>query len=232
MAAVPVTTLRNERAPIRVYESVIRMYYLLMTATSTRADELTAAMIGIVADEGLEALSVRTVADRCAVSIGTVQYHFPSKEAMLVGAFQQVVTRIGDRIAAHPPGPDPRRTLAGVLLEIVPLDDERLAEARVVTAFSAAAATKPALASVQTATLERVVSGVARCVARARATDPGESSSGSELLDATDLRTARLAVAAADGLALHAVSAPGTLGPDELEASVQELVAALLGRNG
>ena len=195
------------------------MYYSIMAVMSTRADELAEAMLAIVAADGLDALSVRTVAERCQVSIGTVQYHYPTKELMLVGAFSRVVTRAADRVRRPRPGTSPRQALNRALEELLPLDAERRAEAKVVLAFAAAAATTATLAAIQVATLERVIAGVAEGMARAR---------GADGANGADRLKARVAVAAVDGLALHAVSAPGTLRRADLINAVDELLRALL----
>ena len=188
--------------------------------STRRAHELAEAMLAIVATDGLEALSVRTLAERCRVSIGTVQYHFPTKEQMLVGAFERVVSRVEERARGVRLGSNPTDSLVRLLQELLPLDAERLAEARVVLAFTAAAATQPALAAIQIATLERTYAAVAEGVARVRR---GATPTGA------DRKTARLLVAAVDGLAMHAVSAPGTLERFSLVAATRLLVRSLLG---
>jgi len=57
----------------------------------------------LVADEGLEAVSVRTVAAEARVSIGTVQHYFPTKDAMLLHAQAQVT--LPSRTGSMPQSP-------------------------------------------------------------------------------------------------------------------------------
>lgn len=174
-------------------------------------------MIAIVGESGLQALSVRTLAARSGVSIGTVQHHFTSKEAMLAAAFERVGARVGSRLQPAATG-TPRDRVRRVLGELLPLDPEREAEARVMIAFAAAATSHRRLAEIQASMLAEVVDGVARCVAGTSSRRPTDRHRA----------TARLAVAAVDGLALHAVSAPGTLDARGLRAALRVLVEALV----
>ncbi len=189
-----------------------------MEKASTRTERLAEVMVELVAEGGLEALSVRAVAQRGDVSIGTVQYHFPTKEAMLEQAFRQVVGRVSRRALATQEQ-DPVSRLVATLHQLLPLDDERLVEARVVMAFSAAAAVHPGLAAVQEEVLRDVLAALARCFAQDR---------GATTTNDQDRTRARVALATTDGLALHAISAPGTLSRRELSACVDELVSGLV----
>jgi AcrR family transcriptional regulator len=49
----------------------------------------------IVAERGLDDVSVREVASAAGVSIGTVQHYFRTKDDMLFTAFQDVVRSAG-----------------------------------------------------------------------------------------------------------------------------------------
>lgn len=176
-------------------------------------------MIAIVAEHGIEGLSVRKLAERSMVSIGTVQYYFPTKDAMLVDCFQRIVDRISARVAGLESG-SARRRLRSVLCQLLPLDRDRADEARVMIAFSAAAATQPALAEVQRRVLDGVIQAIAPCFTEARA---GTRTS------ADDRRLARIALACVDGLTLHALSAPGSLDARDLVVALDRLLGALVG---
>lgn len=190
-----------------------------MRTTSRRADELAEAMIDLVAEGGLDVLSVRAVAARAGVSIGTVQYHFATKDDMLVGAFGRVVARVDERLVGVTE-PDPRRQLTAVLAQLVPLDDTREAEARVMVAFAAAAVHHPGLAEIQSRVLSDVVEQLAQGFAAERGVDAPT---------AQDRTSARLALAAVDGLALHAVSGAAGTRPRRLKQDVDQIVVHLLG---
>jgi AcrR family transcriptional regulator len=190
-----------------------------MSSPGPRAAALTDALLGIVAERGLDHVSVREVASAAGVSIGTVQHYFPTKDAMLTAAFEEVVRRIRARILAVQLGPDVRRNLSAILRELLPLDDRRRMEAGIQLAFAARAATAPALAAIQRSVLAEIHTGVAEGFAAAW---------GARASDARCRRAAQVAVATADGLALHAASSDGGLSEDDLAAALELVLDALL----
>ncbi|MBE2319642.1 TetR/AcrR family transcriptional regulator [Solirubrobacter sp. CPCC 204708] len=111
-----------------------------------RRARLTEVLLSVVAESGLEAASIRTIADRAGVSIGTVQHYFKSKDEMLRHAYQVVSDDIGRRA-------DERANAAGswkgavreILLELLPLDARRTAALRVSIAFAHRAMFSPEL---------------------------------------------------------------------------------------
>ena len=175
---------------------------------------LTDALLHIVAERGLDQVSVREVAAGAKVSIGTVQHYFPTKDRMLAAAYEEVIERIRSRIQAVKLGADTRQNLSAVLAELLPLDQRRVAESRVHLAFAARAATMPELAHTQRAALTEIH----RAVAEAFATAWADRASR-----ATCALAAHAAIAAADGLALHAVSSAGWL-PRRRQTATLELV--------
>ena len=59
------------------------------TAQPSTRDKLIDAAFRVVARDGLEAASVKTIAAEAAVAPGLVHYHFPNKEAVLVAALRR-----------------------------------------------------------------------------------------------------------------------------------------------
>ncbi len=81
----------------------------------------------------MKAVSVRAVATAAGVSIGAVQYHFPTKEALLLAGHEHAdaeVSARADAAAAHLE--DPRDILRAVLLSLLPTDE---ASRRIMTVF-------------------------------------------------------------------------------------------------
>jgi hypothetical protein len=105
-----------------------------------------------------------------------------------------------------------------VLRELLPLDERRATEVRIQVAFAARAATAPSLAALQAGILAEVGEAIAGAIARRGADSPEES------------RTkARIALAAVDGLALHAVSS-GSWDRTALTDALDQLIDMLLAR--
>jgi AcrR family transcriptional regulator len=108
-----------------------------------RRQKIAEALWRIVSTQGLEGVSLRNVATEAGISMGLVQHYFSSKDEMLLFAFGMLSARVEARLmAAKPQGP-PIKTM---FLEMLPLDDERRAEAHVAVAFMARAAVSPAFA--------------------------------------------------------------------------------------
>jgi AcrR family transcriptional regulator len=169
-----------------------------MTPTATprpRESELTSVVLRIVAERGLDAVSVREVATAGGVSIGAVQHYFPSKDDMLIAAFEEVVRRVRIRLTSVAHGASVRSNLSAVLRQLLPLDETRTEEARIYVAFAVRAMHSPALAVIHQAVLDEI---------REALTD-ALTSAGDHDRAAAGL-VAQALVAATDGLALHAVS--------------------------
>lgn len=163
---------------------------------SSKSAAITESLLDIVDQHGLDQVSVREVAAHAGVSIGTVQHYFPTKDAMLTAAYDEVVRRLRDRLESVAVGKDVRQNLMNVLRELLPLDQRRVAETRIHLAFAARAATAPALAATQRAALAEMHDALTAAFATAW---------GDQLDDSAAL-AAHGAIALADGLALHAIT--------------------------
>jgi len=184
-----------------------------------RRDATLAALMDIVANHGLERVSVREVASHAGVSIGTVQHYFPTREHLLAQAYEEAVGRIRARVEGVRLGPDVRANLIAVLSELLPLDPERAAETRVHLSFATLAATSPGLAATQAAALAELHAAVAAAF---------DAAWEGEVAARTVALAAHAAVAATDGIALHAVSAGDWLAPRQQRATLRLVVDALL----
>jgi AcrR family transcriptional regulator len=176
-------------------------------------------LLRIVAERGLDEVSVREVAAAAGVSIGTVQHYFPTKDDMLAAAFNEVVLRVRTRITSVTLGTDVRHNLSTVLRELLPLDNRRAEEARIMVAFAARAATSPALADIQRTVLTEINEELTEAFTLAAA--------GRATAEQCTL-AAHVAVAAADGLALHTVSSGGGMSTRQLTAALELLLDALV----
>jgi AcrR family transcriptional regulator len=180
---------------------------------------ITQALLRIVAERGLEEVSVREVAAGAGVSIGTVQHYFPTKDAMLAAAYQEVLQSIRARIDAVELGPDVRANLSAVLAELLPLDQRRRAETRIHLAFAVRAAAMPGLAAIQRAALSELHGGL---------TDAFGLAWAGRTTRADCQRAAQAAMACADGLALHAASSGGWLTRQRMRSALELTLDALV----
>lgn len=71
----------------------------------TPYDRMADAVLRVLVADGFEGVSVRKVAALAEVSIGAVQHHFPTKDAMLAGAMDRAsarfLARLGDYLTAE-----------------------------------------------------------------------------------------------------------------------------------
>ncbi|SES18070.1 transcriptional regulator, TetR family [Lentzea xinjiangensis] len=109
-----------------------------------RRREIGAAVCRLIAQRGLDAVSLRHVAAEAGVSMGRVQHYFATKDDLLMFAFELISDRVAARLGAIS-ADDPAACLRAVLLELLPLSAAARAEAPVLAAFLAQAVVEPRL---------------------------------------------------------------------------------------
>ncbi len=160
-------------------------------------EALAEAAVQLVASHGLEGVSVRKVATHAGVSAGLVQHHYATKQALVLAAMHQVDSRVQQRLGRIDQDQPPAQLLRALALQIVPLDEERLIEARVWLAFIAAAGVDPTISEVHSATWQRLEDALATLIGRHH---------GRHHPERLDRDRAALLLAGLDGLAVAAVS--------------------------
>jgi AcrR family transcriptional regulator len=158
------------------------------------------AVLDVIAERGLEAATMRTVAAAAGVSLAQVQYYFRSKDELVASAFRHVSERFDEKLATVDLSGPPREVLREALQLWLPLDDERARDARVWLAFSAASVTSPGLAAIAAATDAELRIAFARLLDAAIA--------DGDLAEVTDTETeAALLLAVLDGLVIQGLTA-------------------------
>ena len=170
-----------------------------------RRAELAAAVWSLASRDGLEAVTVRRVAEEAGWSTGALAHYFADKEELLLFAFRTVADRVGRRLEqAAERTSDPLELARSQLLEGLPLDREHQAEIRVWFAFLGLALTRPALARTQ-----RVTYRAWRDRVRDRLREAQER--GEIRADVDCAAEAAALVALVDGLAIQATFEPRAL---------------------
>ncbi|GAB3583289.1 TetR/AcrR family transcriptional regulator [Amycolatopsis endophytica] len=109
---------------------------------SQRRREIAEALLRLIAREGIETVSVRTVAAEAGLSAGAVQKYFSTRDELFHFAFDLTGEYIEQRWNRTPR--DHLLTMLRTLVaEALPLDDQRRAEVIVILAFTARAAVLP-----------------------------------------------------------------------------------------
>jgi AcrR family transcriptional regulator len=170
-----------------------------------RRAELGAAVWRLASREGLEAVTVRRVAEEAGWSTGAVVHYFSGKEELLLFAFRTVADRVSGRLAAAEERTDEPLELARTwLVQGLPLDAERQAEVRVWFAFLGLALTRPEFARAQRLTYRAWRGRVADLLQEAQRR-------GQVRADVDCSAAAAALVAVVDGLAVQATFEPRTL---------------------
>ncbi len=107
---------------------------------SDRRRQLLDRLADVIAEDGIEGVSIRTLAGRAGVSIGTVQYYFATKSELLQRVWEYVSDEVERRFDPGAMARMPRRQLLSRLVDLLvaPGPDDRLA--RVWLALAARAA--------------------------------------------------------------------------------------------
>ena len=178
---------------------------------------LADALMRVAAQRGLEDVSLRHVAAEAGVTSGMVQHYFRTKDEMMVFALGAIRGRVEQRLAADPVPDDagPRRRVEALLVQLLPLDEERELEAHVSLAFQAYAAVKPAIAEELRADTAGMRQGLASLVAAA----------GVSAIDPALAAVALLSLV--EGLSLHTLGRHIT--PDEALAALRAHLDLVLG---
>ena len=176
---------------------------ILDTPMSPAASMTADATIAIIAEEGFDRVSVRSVAARLGVAPGTVQYRSPSRRTLLTDALVRSVQRQGGRVLSHEVDPAQPETLVRALAELLPTGAVQREDAAAWVAFGAAASTRPWLADPYWEALQTMRTWVEGILTDAR-------KAGRMRADLSPAEGARLVTAVVNGLTLDLLNAPPT----------------------
>ncbi len=167
-----------------------------------RRDEILAATWRVIAREGIARATIREIAREAGCSRGILAHYFDDKADILGSALVLAHRRVGARMDAAATGLAGLAALRVVMLEALPLDDQRDLEAQIEISFWARALGDPSLRELQHSEFERLWARLRRHLEQAAAA--GELAAGLDL----DFATHRL-VALIDGLSAERVLYPG-----------------------
>ncbi|MEZ0071057.1 TetR/AcrR family transcriptional regulator [Planotetraspora sp. GP83] len=175
-----------------------------------RRGEVVAAARRIILRDGIEAATTRAIAKEAGYSNGVLTHYFADKDDILVSALEASHRRIAERLADKLSGLGGLAALREVLLDNVPLDDDRVQETGLEIGFWGRSLTSPDLLEVQrreAAELRYLVLSLLQSAAEA-----GEIRTDEDLEDIAE----RL-LALVDGLSVHRLLYPGRVTDDRLE---------------
>ena len=189
----------------------------------SRRREIAEALHRIAARDGLEGVSVRTVAAEARMSAGAVQREFGTKDELLGFAFQVAVDEVADRFGHVRIGPGHLTSveaLRQVLLGLLPTDERGLARTRIWAAFYAHAAIDPLFAQTLSALDDETRTRFVQLLEYAR--DQGELAPGKDLE-----AVAELLLVVIDGLWMGCARLPDGSSLDGQRAAIEAVIALL-----
>lgn len=103
-----------------------------------RKEQIAEAVWSLASKGGLHAATMRAVAKECGLSVGAIQHSFPSQAQLQQFSMSLLVSRAKSRIdrLAEERCDNPIEKAAILLEQILPLDEERIMEARVWAMFT------------------------------------------------------------------------------------------------
>jgi AcrR family transcriptional regulator len=167
-----------------------------------RRDEILAATWRVIARDGIAKATIRAIAREAHCSAGILAHYFDDKADILGSALMLSHRRVVARMDAGAAGRRGLDALRVVMLEALPLDDERDLEAQIEISFWGRALGHPDLRTVQNAEFDRFARRLRAHLAEAR--ELGELRDGVDL----DVAAHQLLVLI-DGLSAQRVLYPG-----------------------
>jgi AcrR family transcriptional regulator len=179
-------------------------------------DDVARVAAQVIADEGLDGASMREIASRMGVTIGTLTHHFRNREDLLLATFEGAVAAGRGRAEHAARGLTGTARLTALLSEALPTSETRRTEAAVWLAFSMSAITNKDHARLATRLYEEWEDALAVVLVDlgTRNTDPGAA--------------ARQLIAVTDGIALRAMATPA-MPASEQERLLAAAIAGILG---
>lgn len=117
--------------------------------------ELVDATWRIIARLGIEGATMREIALEAGFANGALKPYFPTKDTLLTFAFRHVFNRTSERIKEVTEGKSGLDALQAFCIEVLPLDSERVNEARIVVPFWQKAINDPEKATIHRESMEQ-----------------------------------------------------------------------------
>jgi len=185
-----------------------------------RRDEILSATWRVIARDGITGATIRAIAREANCSRGILAHYFDDKADILGSALVMSHRRVVARMSARAEGLTGLDALRVVMLEALPLDEERDLEAQIEISFWGRALGNPGLRKLQHAEFDRFAERLRGYLAQAE--------KDGELQDGVDLGlTAHQLLVLIDGLSAERVLYPDRVTPGRQQQMLEQLLAGL-----
>lgn len=188
-----------------------------MTSARSREERkarLAEAVWAVILDQGIGAVSVRTVAGAAGMAVGSLRHLFPTKAELLEFSAELMLDRATARVTATEWRDDPVEYALDAIKQVLPLTPETRREFEINVSLIAETPSNPGLVRIRDRAHEQLLELFTRIVLLVRGTpaptDESPSRDGLRLL------------ALVDGLGLHLIHQPDTADPNPAVAIIRD----------
>ena len=174
----------------------------------------------MIADRGIDEVTVREIAREAGYSSGVLAHYFESKDDLLVHALRLSHEQIYRRYEEEVDTPREHEALRNVLMDNLPLDEQRDLETRIELSFWARSLRNASLSEIQHEESD-FPRGLIRRLAEG-SQEEGALATEHPTEDVVDLLAALI-----DGISLHGLLYPDRMTPERMEA-MMDLALRLL----
>ncbi len=185
-----------------------------------RREELVRAAWQIIADRGIEEVTIREIGRESGYSPGVLAHYFRSKDDLLAHASRMSHEEIYKRYEAEVETPVKADALRAILMDNLPLDEQRDRETKIEVSFWARSLRNQAFSEIQHEKSEHL-RGLIRRLAQG-SQEEGVISKDTDVEQVVDLLAALI-----DGISLHGLLYPERLPPKRQQA-IMEFALRLL----
>jgi AcrR family transcriptional regulator len=189
---------------------------------AVRRHDLAEALWRVVRRDGIQAVSVRTVAAEAGTSPSALRHYFATQDELLGFALTAMVERVRERLLPELPRLAGREGAERILEELLPLDERRRDEFAVYLAFIGRVLTDPRLRAIRDDAEAQERAAIRRAVQLIA--DAGGLGPGRDPEAETDLLYPLV-----DGLAIHGALFPDAYPPRHLRAVLAAHLDGLAG---
>lgn len=179
-----------------------------------RRQELVRAAWRVIADRGIDEVTIREIAREAGYSAGVLAHYFENKDDLLVHALRLSHEQIYRRYDAEVDTPVRHEALHSVLMDNLPLDKQRDLETRIEMSFWARSLRNASLSGIQ-----HDESGYLRGLLRRLV--EGSQAEGTVAAEHSPEAVVDLLAALIDGISLHGLLYPDRMSPERMEETME-----------
>ena len=116
---------------------------------AARKSQLVDALWAVIHQQGMSAVSLRTVAYSAGVSVGSLRHMFPTRDALLIHAAELMIERVTERIQSAQLSGDAISDMTAILMHLVPTDAQSRSEMEINVALVAESGADPNLIKIR-----------------------------------------------------------------------------------